>query len=666
VKAQHVAREYITQLYRREVLKSLMMLWKVLLAELGDRCHTSTAFDLKTVERRVEHEGLSFLTITLPQFGKDFERSLETGQVDRQAFQGFSWSAGLPKFLSGFLNRVFNSSSGRILDNPDIDAIQAVRQLTLIYSKLFILPTKEKKHAAMLGYVQCDREVREGDLHRCGGEHDLDRARFRTVGTLLAGSVLAELELSAFGRTTLASAVGAYGFDPVPGHLGRSGGPEGLPFPYQEPQRYVGGHDPDLVPVHGPGATADRLKGNQKWRMNYWPKRLKEVFHPVDFLIPNYSFMSDLDEMDFAEPDAEIPVRVIAVPKTQKTPRIIAIEPTANMFMQKALQNRLYELVERDNLLNAFIGFTDQTPNQRLACEGSITGELATLDLSEASDRVSCQHVEDLCNRFPDLFRGLMAVRSTKADVEGIGIIPISKYASMGSALTFPIEAIVFLTMVFLGIQKELMRPLRQSDLYRFVGRVRVFGDDIVVPVDYVNSVVETLESFGLKVNRRKSFWTGKFRESCGKEYYDGHDVSIVRIRTLAPELREDAQELISWVESANQMFKSGLWQTTKWLDSFISGILKDYPVVAETSPVLGRHSFCGYEYSRVGGRYQVPLVKGYVPRSIIPVNKLDGSAALLKWFSSRSDMPIADEDHLERSGRPLVVDIKRGWYQPY
>jgi hypothetical protein len=55
VKAQHVAREYITQLYRREVLKSLMMLWKVLLAELGDRCHTSTAFDLKTVERRVEH-----------------------------------------------------------------------------------------------------------------------------------------------------------------------------------------------------------------------------------------------------------------------------------------------------------------------------------------------------------------------------------------------------------------------------------------------------------------------------------------------------------------------------------------------------------------------------------------------------------------------------------
>jgi len=653
VKAQHVAREYITQLYRREVLKSLMMLWKVLLTELGARCHTSTALDLKKVESRVEHEGLSFLTIALPQFGKDFERSLETGLVDRQAFQGFSWSAGLPRFLVGFLSQVFDSESGLILDQPNIDAIHAVRQLTLIYGKLFTLPTKERKHAAMLGYVECDAEVQRNDATLLGGSLADLRADFRRVGRLLAGTVLRGVEEAAFQqhhsvpRDLRAGMLGG----------GVAGGSSDVSLTSNLPL---------FLPSHGPGATADYRKGNQKWLFNYWPKRLSEVFHPVDFAIPNYSYYECLEEVDFREPEAEIPVRVIAVPKTQKTPRIIAIEPTANMYMQKALQDCIYDAVERDELLSKLIGFRDQTHNQRLAREGSQFGSLATLDLSEASDRVSCVHVEDLTYHVPDLFRGLMAVRSTKAHVEGIGEIPISKYASMGSALTFPLEALVFLTMVFVGIEKELMRPLRSADLYRFVDRVRIFGDDIIVPKEYVVSVIETLEAFGLRVNRRKSFWTGKFRESCGKEYYDGVDVSIVRIRQLAPESRKDAQQIISWVESTNQMFKSGLWQTTRWLDSFISGFLKEYPVVAETSAVLGRHSFCGYEYSRVGGRYQQPLVQGFVPRTVIPVNKLDGPAALLKWLSSRGELPIADEDHLERSGRPLVVDIKRGWYRPY
>jgi hypothetical protein len=197
-----------------------------------------------------------------------------------------------------------------------------------------------------------------------------------------------------------------------------------------------------------------------------------------------------------------------------------------------------------------------------------------------------------------------MAVRSSKAEVAGFGVIPLAKYASMGSALTFPLEAMVFLTMVFCGIEKELMRPLRRRDLYGFVGRVRVFGDDIIVPKEYVDSVIETLETFGLKVNSNKSFWNGKFRESCGKEYYNGVDVSIVRVREMFPSTRKDAQEINSWVDLGNQLFKAGLWQTTKWLDSVMSGILQDYPVVAETSPVLGRHSFCGYETQRVGGRF--------------------------------------------------------------
>nr|QDH91206.1 MAG: RNA-dependent RNA polymerase [Leviviridae sp.] len=627
-------------------MKSLMLLYQWLLFDLGARCYTSTTMDLKKIRGRTEHEGLSFCTIALPDFGKAFERALDRGYVDRQDFPGFAWRSGLPRFLSGFLCQVFDPTSGRLLNQPSIEAIQAVRQITLFAGKMFELPTKEREYAALLGYVECEQDVRRS-LPSQEGRRDSRRA-FQRMAGLLLGRVLTATEESL-----------EWDFPRVPGVARRPGrsSAEGVLHPDR----------PRILPSHGPGATADGLKGNRKWQHNTWTVRLDEVFSIADFMLANYSFLEELAEVDVLEPESEIPVKVVSVPKTQKTPRIIAQEPTVMMFMQKGIQKLLYEKVERDNLLKAFIGFKDQVPNQELAREGSLTGELATLDLSDASDRVSCLHVEDLCHGHPFLLRALMAVRSTKADVQGIGVIPLSKYASMGSALTFPLEAMVFLTLCFLGIEKELKRPLTPRDFHRYVGKVRVFGDDIIVPVDCVNSVIEVLESFGMKVNRHKSFWTGKFRESCGREYYDGEDVSIVRVRQHAPESPRDAQAVVSWVKMSNQLYRAGLWRSVKWLDSFMSGILQDYPVVDESSPVLGRFSFQGYETQRMCKRLHRPLVKGWMERSDIPSNSLGGHNALLKWFSLKvGNLPIADEEHLERSGRPSVVNIKRGWGKPY
>ena len=51
-------------------MKSLTSLWSVLANELASRCGTSTTKDIKTVLGRVENEGMSFLTITLPSFGR--------------------------------------------------------------------------------------------------------------------------------------------------------------------------------------------------------------------------------------------------------------------------------------------------------------------------------------------------------------------------------------------------------------------------------------------------------------------------------------------------------------------------------------------------------------------------------------------------------------------
>lgn len=58
-------------------MKSLLLLWQVMLSEESMRCRASTTQDYKTVLRRFKDKGEPFLTITLPEYSKDLERALE-------------------------------------------------------------------------------------------------------------------------------------------------------------------------------------------------------------------------------------------------------------------------------------------------------------------------------------------------------------------------------------------------------------------------------------------------------------------------------------------------------------------------------------------------------------------------------------------------------------
>jgi hypothetical protein len=476
-------------------LKSLENLWRVAANELAAWCCTSAARDSKTVSSRTKHEGLSFLTITLPEFGKSFERSLESGLVDDDSFAGFRRASGpLPVFLGGFLRQVFDPVTGRLLHEPNVDCIFSIRQLTLMFQKILVDCSEERLRGAARGYMECEKEVANAVRY---GSAEL-YSEFSRVAALLFEDVFTELENEL----------------------------------YEGP----------VTPRHGPGATADRLRGNAKFDQLEWTTRLESLFPFWEHAAPNWRFASEragvpfdtfvshgtselcrVDDVRFLEPGDERPVRVIFVPKTLKTPRVIAVEPTCMQYMQQAISNSLVRLIEdvrigrntRSNVLVGQIGFTDQMPNRRLARDGSLFGNLATLDLSEASDRVSVRHVESLVSRWPLLQEALMVTRSSKAEVPGNGVVTLSKYASMGSALCFPVEAMVFLTAVYLGIERVLSRRLTRKDVWSFQGSVRVYGDDIIVPTDYVRSVIEVLESLGFKVNSHKSYWNGKFRESC-------------------------------------------------------------------------------------------------------------------------------------------------------
>jgi len=621
-------------------MKSLMTLWKSLAMEAARVCGTSTTRDIQTVTRRVEHEGLSFLTITLTNFGKDFEKSLDQGFVDRNLFLGFQRKGCLPRLLSGFTGLVFDPGSGVLLHTPSVEAIRVVRQLTLMFGKMHLECSSERTSAAIRGYVQCEKDVRESDARLSAR----DKADFHRVSRLLFQKVFTEMDRKVY-----------YG---------------------------------EILPKHGPGATADAKHGNAKYRHNTWPARLDQWFPAGDYILPNHRFVDELDPVHDLEPGAEIPVKVITVPKTLKTPRIIGVEPTAMQYAQQGVLTVVLDALERDDFLSRVIGFDDQTPNQRLARQGSLHGDLATLDLSEASDRVSNEHVLLLCKDHPHLSGAVQACRSRKARVPGHGVIRLAKFASMGSALCFPFEAMVFTTLVFLGIERELSTSLDRKTLYRLRDQVRIYGDDILVPVDFVSSVVHTLESFGARVNANKSFWTGKFRESCGKEYYAGEDVSIVRVREMLPTRPSNAAEVISTVSLRNQLYMAGYWQTVRWLDEQLSGILKQFPTVLPSSPVLGRHSFLGFETHRSDKHLHSPLVKGWKVSARPPSDPLDGPAALTKCLllmerrsarRKQTDLsginpgrpatldisPTVGVSHLERYGRPKTVRINLGWHSP-
>jgi len=206
---------------------------------------------------------------------------------------------------------------------------------------------------------------------------------------------------------------------------------------------------------------------------------------------------------------------IITVPKNYKTDRTIAKEPCMNVYIQKGLGG-----VIRRRLKSVGIDLDDQKRNQHGAFVGSVTGQLATIDLSMASDTVALELVSFLLPN--DWWWALEQCRSP------VGVLPdgkrivYQKVSSMGNGFTFELE-----TMLFWSICQQVCCP----NVNEMDSQVLVYGDDIVVPTDQAETVLYRLWQAGFKPNLNKTFTSGPYRESCGKHYFQGIDITPFYVR---------------------------------------------------------------------------------------------------------------------------------------
>nr|URG16484.1 MAG: RNA dependent RNA polymerase [Leviviridae sp.] len=228
--------------------------------------------------------------------------------------------------------------------------------------------------------------------------------------------------------------------------------------------------------------------------------------------------------------------RLTTVDKDDTKDRVICIEPTLNMFFQQGLMH-----VMTSRLKSLGYDLTQkQFDHRRLALVGSLTGSLATVDFSMASDCCLLSVCRFLLPQ--GWFEWLMEVRCDTCTYKGEEL-SLPMMSSMGNATTFPLETVLFLSLALAcdDYPGGVMPTLKDDTFARF----SVFGDDCILPTHLAPVFMELCESVGFLVNKDKSFFgTERFRESCGVDAYRYHNVRSFYIRAPA-DCR--TRTLLSW-----------------------------------------------------------------------------------------------------------------------
>ncbi len=513
--------------------------------------------------------------------------------------EGWATHGELPLFLSGLWEAIFDGD-GYLLSRPSVPAIRWLRQITRLHKRVKEVCDDHRVDAEITNFKTTDKSLPSRSEYRSALDPEA-----RRVAHLLFGQLIGE------AMTSLEDG------------------------------------------NHGPGAVAESFGVNERWGFD-------SISYNIEALVgPEYFRSSWIDLFERPPLNGEVPAKLIAVPKTATKPRLISIEPSYNQFVQQALQGRFKAIMERDGFA---CSYTDQSHNQRLALQGSSSARVATIDLSEASDRVGLALVEELFGFNPAFIRYLRLSRSAFVQLPDGELVLLNKFASMGSALTFPVEAMVFQAIVVTALCRAA-RTFSEGAIksYRYRSeQLSVYGDDIIVPRLAYPHVVSALTSLGMKVNESKSFHTGAFRESCGVDAYDGQDVTPAYVRAYLPESRADSNGLVKASSLRNQLFtRYGLIRSVRFLDALIGRLVK-YPSIPRGMDVIGRWSdFPDYSSSRWNERLQ--RLEWHVPVQV-DVKRSDPIGSYQALNKSLRTALNEDPDHLDFAGRPVATEIHYRW----
>jgi hypothetical protein len=347
------------------------------------------------------------------------------------------------------------------------------------------------------------------------------------------------------------------------------------------------GFDPkDIVPRHGPGAVSTGEKLEEKWVFTRLFKQIHQFYPYYEYFVvggwrelgDRYKWYKDLARKETGE------AKVLLVPKDSRGPRLISCEPLEYQWVQQGLGRRLVEHFEGAQALTmGQINFRNQEINRQLALSSSADGKMSTLDLKDASDRVSLELVRRVFKSTPELLRALEACRSTATRLPSGELVSLSKYAPMGSALCFPVEAYCFWVLLVAANVLET-----GTDIRSVARQVYVYGDDIIVPQAWAERCIAVLERFGLRVNRDKCCIQGPFRESCGMDAFRGVCVTPTRMRKPWTERSSDGTALASFTSVMNDLRGKGYVDAADFLLSGLQRVYGTLPYVSETSGVPG------------------------------------------------------------------------------
>jgi hypothetical protein len=233
----------------------------------------------------------------------------------------------------------------------------------------------------------------------------------------------------------------------------------------------------------------------------------------------------------------------------------------------------------------------------------------------------------------------------------------------MGSAITFPVQSILFAVV---AISETLFNEglLATYDNIRHVARrVRVFGDDIIVPIHAHEDVVDMLHYLRLKVNHTKTFATGKFRESCGFDAYDGHDVTKVSIISIPSVSKPES--VLSSVDTHNNFYNRGWFEVSAFLKRTVEALGRyALPVKHPDSGSIGWSSRWGEYTCRLKRRWNPHLqrteVRATLPRGSATRTPVDSSTMVLQYFTEVLYPPLSKEERLGFA--PLRHPLKLRW----